>query len=169
MPTNICAYAVATGMAVSFSIMSFPALAQASPETIKMVEANRAQLVAQIVERHGAAMRAHGVPSEDFATALWQLPSDALLSASLVGTPEEVNAIVSQTFVASTKDGPGTGANSWIGYTAGHNVASGTGSAVAPEPSIWRAERTRSLRRVRATSRPAYPRWCSVDSTITHR
>jgi len=29
------------------------------------------------------------------------------------------------------KDGPGTGANSWIGYTFGNNVASGTSSAVA--------------------------------------
>ncbi|HSV17793.1 MAG TPA: tail fiber domain-containing protein [Casimicrobiaceae bacterium] len=32
---------------------------------------------------------------------------------------------------AVRKDGPGSGANSWIGYTAGNNVASGTGSAVA--------------------------------------
>ena len=29
------------------------------------------------------------------------------------------------------KDGPGSGANSWIGFTAGNNVASGPGSAVA--------------------------------------
>jgi len=29
------------------------------------------------------------------------------------------------------KDGTGSGSNSWIGYTAGNNVASGTGSAVA--------------------------------------
>jgi hypothetical protein len=29
------------------------------------------------------------------------------------------------------KDGPGMGANSWIGYTAGSNQASGSGSAVA--------------------------------------
>jgi len=29
------------------------------------------------------------------------------------------------------KDGPGTGANSWIGFTAGNNQASGPGSAVA--------------------------------------
>jgi len=31
----------------------------------------------------------------------------------------------------SPKDGPGSGPNSWIGYTAGNNVASGLGSAVA--------------------------------------
>jgi hypothetical protein len=32
---------------------------------------------------------------------------------------------------AEAKDGPGSGAGSWIGYTAGSNVASGSGSAVA--------------------------------------
>jgi hypothetical protein len=34
------------------------------------------------------------------------------------------------TFGVIAKDGPGSGANSWIGYTAGNNVASGNGSAV---------------------------------------
>jgi hypothetical protein len=52
----------------------------------------------------------------------------------LVGyfAPATTSVTVSSSTAAFTpKDGPGAGPNSWIGYTAGSNSASGSGSAVA--------------------------------------
>ena len=55
-----------------------------------------------------------------------QLTADTQLVGYFVA-PITANLSVALT----PKDGPGSGANSWIGYTAGNNVASGSGSAVA--------------------------------------
>jgi hypothetical protein len=63
-------------------------------------------------------------------SALSALPADSqvvgFFSAMATGT------VVARTDGVSRRmDGPGTGSGSWIGYTAGGNVASGTNSAVA--------------------------------------
>jgi hypothetical protein len=109
---------------------------QRTGDALAAVEANRPKIVARMVDAHGEAMLAHGVSLDAFRAALWQLPPERLLAASLADSPEEVNAIVGLSLSKGPaglepKDGAGSGPNSWIGYTAGNNVASGTGSAVA--------------------------------------
>lgn len=122
---------VAAGMATVVLTLSTSALADPASDSEKLVEANRAKIVSQVVERYGAAMQSHGVGADVFAAGLWSLPPDALLAASLADSADEVNGIVARSLMISPKDGIGAGANSWIGYIAGHNVASGPGSAVA--------------------------------------
>lgn len=55
-------------------------------------------------------------------------------NARVVGYFEPVNQVflsAPAAVGAVAKDGPGSGAGSWLGYAAGNNVASGSGSAVA--------------------------------------
>jgi len=54
----------------------------------------------------------------------------AAATSELVGNAS-IDASSATLLAGIRKDGPGSGANSWIGYTAGNNVASGPGSAVA--------------------------------------
>jgi hypothetical protein len=66
------------------------------------------------------------------ASALSALPAGSQVVGfftSMAGSTAVVAA--SSGGVSRRMDGSGTGANSWIGYTAGGNVASGSGSAVA--------------------------------------
>jgi len=53
--------------------------------------------------------------------------------ASVVGyfLPSSTTTIINAAPPVTRKDGPGSGANSWIGFTAGGNLATGTSSAVA--------------------------------------
>jgi hypothetical protein len=104
------------------------------------VAANRLGIVERLVATHADAARAAGVPIEAVRTALLTLREDQLLAASLVHSFADVGAIVARQASEDaaavqapfdTKDGSGSGPNSWIGYTAGSNVASGSGSAVA--------------------------------------
>ena len=106
---------------------------RAQRDALATVEANRPRVVERMVDAHGAAMLAHGVPLDAFRAALWALPADRLLAAAFADSAEEVNTIVALEHAREVqpKDGPGSGPNSWIGYTGGGNVASGNGSAVA--------------------------------------
>jgi hypothetical protein len=110
-------------------------LAVGERDALSTVEANRPKLIARMVDQYRAPLEAHAITVDAFRAALWDLSPDRLLAASLADSIEEVNAIVAQALSgpsrADDKDGPGTGTNSWIGYTAGSNQASGTGSAVA--------------------------------------
>ncbi|HEY1302916.1 MAG TPA: tail fiber domain-containing protein [Vicinamibacterales bacterium] len=56
-----------------------------------------------------------------------QLNAETQLVGYFAPTTTRLNA----SSTITPKDSAGSGANSWIGYTAGNNVASGTGSAVA--------------------------------------
>jgi hypothetical protein len=111
------------------------AVAVVERDALSTVEANRPKLIERMVGQYRAPLEARAITVDAFRAALWELAPDRLLAASLADSIEEVNAIVAQSLAgpsrADMKDGPGTGANSWIGYTAGSNQASGTGSAVA--------------------------------------
>ena len=109
-------------------------------EALRTVELNRTAIVARLVATYGADAVARRVAMADFHAALLSLRAENLLAASLVGSFDDVAAIVFRQAADDvaqveapfqTKDGPGSGPNSWIGYTAGGNVASGSGSAVA--------------------------------------
>ncbi|HEY1327919.1 MAG TPA: tail fiber domain-containing protein [Casimicrobiaceae bacterium] len=133
---NACHARIATALAVV--VLLAPAFGGAQPlparDPVATVEANRAKIVQRIVDTHADVAQAHGVAPDAFRAALWALPPQRLLEASLADTPEEVTEIVAHADVHAPvvpKDGIGTGTNSWIGYTAGANVASGPGSAVA--------------------------------------
>ena len=104
------------------------------------IEASRGSIVERLVGAHAEAAQAKGIDVETLRTALRSMRADRLLAATLAGSFEDLSAIVAQQAdeeahasrgVVVTKDGSGSGLNSWIGYTAGHNVASGSGSAVA--------------------------------------
>ncbi|HSV19171.1 MAG TPA: tail fiber domain-containing protein [Casimicrobiaceae bacterium] len=76
------------------------------------------------VVREGDALRI--VKAADFA-----LNGDAQVVGYFAPAPAALAVIAESRTRAEAKDGPGSGAGSWIGYTAGSNVASGSGSAVA--------------------------------------
>ncbi|HSV18996.1 MAG TPA: tail fiber domain-containing protein [Casimicrobiaceae bacterium] len=97
------------------------------------VERNRAKIIDRMTSMHHASLQRYGVPRDAFANALWQLTAPELLAASLADSFEAVSAIVARSAPDNPlpKDGSGSGVNSWIGYTAGNNSATGTGSAVA--------------------------------------
>jgi len=104
------------------------------------VDESRGTIVERLVAYHAAAAQANGIDVDTLRTALRAMRADRLLVASLAGSFEELSAIVAQQAnedalpsrgLVVTKDGSGSGANSWIGYTGGGNVASGSGSAVA--------------------------------------
>lgn len=227
---------ISIGVAAAVTVLGVPAIAgitvhnqavdvvgaAAVSDPLIAVEANRTAIVNRLVTAYSDVLAAGGVSQEAFRSALTGLRADQLLAASLVGTIEEVTAIVEQPpsngsalqrFVALTptvpasmndiplaqayltrdgdvlkvvnatdlqlgstaqvvgyfapatttigtgfasspmpvygattsasptvapdkpaiteKDGSGSGSGSWIGYTAGNNIASGTNSAVA--------------------------------------
>jgi hypothetical protein len=102
-------------------------------DPLTAVEASRTVIVERLAARHRDALAAGGVTEAAFRAALASLRADQLLAAALVDTVEDVSAIVAMAPPGAVmpKDGSGSGPNSWIGYTAGSNVASGSGSAVA--------------------------------------
>src|SRR6266581_1036043 len=101
----------------------------------------------------GTALQRFVAMTPQLATSLSDLPSaqaylvrngDGLIIIKASALPlDEAEVVGYFTLVTNTsvttviqekpfaKDGPGTGANSWIGYTEGSNQASGTGSAIA--------------------------------------
>ncbi len=104
----------------------------ATRDALATVEQNRPRIVARMASEHADALQRHRVSVDAFAAALWELRAEDLLVASLADSFEGVSMIVAQANAGrpAPKDGPGSGANSWIGYTGGSNQATGTKSAV---------------------------------------
>ena len=135
LPSLARASVCAVGAVLASSALAQPGPLQEGARTLATVEQARPRIVARMIEAQRDALRSRDIPTDAFAAALWSLPPPQLLAASLEDDLEGITAIVAASAGtaerASPKDGSGSGASSWIGYTAGSNVASGPGSAVA--------------------------------------